>query len=127
MSKPKHTALPFYAGKAKFSRNNRAAIEGTVMTIELPGAGHAALISMGAPQEEMQANAEFIARACNSHYELVEALKRFTRAPCSFDVLNPCFANRPEDAVGKHWGGGEACPECHASAAIAKAEQEAQS
>ncbi|HLB40556.1 MAG TPA: hypothetical protein VJJ83_02090 [Candidatus Babeliales bacterium] len=59
--------------------------------------------------------------------ELLAALKRFTRAPCSFDVLNPCFANRPEDAVGKHWGGGEACPECHASAAIAKAEQEAQS
>lgn len=46
------------------------------------------------------------------------ALARFECEPCSFDVLNPCFNNRPGDVVGKHWGGGDACPSCHARAAF---------
>lgn len=40
---------------------------------------------------------------------------------CRRDVLNPCFSNRPQDVPGKHWGGGEACPECNLRAAIAVA------
>lgn len=46
------------------------------------------------------------------------------RAPklyCQYDVLNPCWDNRPDDVPGKHWGGGDACPECNLRAAIAKA------
>ena len=62
------------------------------MTIELPGAGHAALISMGAPQEEMQANAEFIARACNSHYELVEALESLVEYGTDSPIHNAAIA-----------------------------------
>lgn len=31
---------------------------------------------------------------------------------CRFDALNPCWSNRPTDVIGKHWGGGDACPEC---------------
>ena len=38
---------------------------------------------------------------------------------CQCDVLNPCWDNRPDDVLGKHWGGGEACPECNLRAVIA--------
>lgn len=33
---------------------------------------------------------------------------------CRYDVLNPCWNNRPGDAVGRHWGGGAACSICNA-------------
>lgn len=40
------------------------------------------------------------------------------RGTCQFDVLNPCWDNRPTDVPGKHWGGDdiEACPACTAAA-----------
>lgn len=34
------------------------------------------------------------------------------RGICKFDVLNPCWDNRPTDVPGYHWGGGDACPAC---------------
>lgn len=34
------------------------------------------------------------------------------RGVCKFDVLNPCFDNRPTDVSGKHWAGGAACQAC---------------
>lgn len=36
------------------------------------------------------------------------------RGVCQYDVLNPCWDNRPTDVPGKHWGGDdiEACPAC---------------
>lgn len=40
---------------------------------------------------------------------------------CQCDVLNACWDNRPDDVPGKHWGGGDACPECNLRAAIAGA------
>ncbi|MCY1166579.1 hypothetical protein D9M73_65210 [compost metagenome] len=40
---------------------------------------------------------------------------------CQRDVLNACWDNRPDDVPGKHWGGGDSCPECTLRAAIAKA------
>lgn len=39
------------------------------------------------------------------------------RGVCQFDVLNPCWDNRPTDVPGKHWGGGEACTACTEAAA----------
>lgn len=34
------------------------------------------------------------------------------RGVCDFDILNPCWDNRPTDIIGKHWGGGQACGAC---------------
>lgn len=41
---------------------------------------------------------------------------------CQYDALNPCFDNRPDDVPGKHWGGGDACPECNLRSLVAKAD-----
>lgn len=35
---------------------------------------------------------------------------------CRFDPLNPCSLSREP---GKHWGGGESCPECRGAVALA--------
>ena len=43
------------------------------------------------------------------------------RGICEYDVLNPCFDNRPNDIPGQHWGGGAACEPCSRTA-LAKAE-----
>lgn len=40
------------------------------------------------------------------------------RGICAFDVLNPCWDNRPSDVVGQHWGGGDACPACTEAAKL---------
>ncbi len=37
---------------------------------------------------------------------------------CRFDPLNPCWADRPGDVAGKHWGGSSACVVCTARAAL---------
>lgn len=35
------------------------------------------------------------------------------RGICQFDILNPCWDNRPKDIPGKHWSGeGNACAAC---------------
>jgi hypothetical protein len=70
-------------------------------------------------------------RMADAAPEMYEALGKATDklGRCSNDVLNPCWADRPNDVPGKHWGGGEACAFCTAAAvfeqterAIAKAE-----
>lgn len=43
------------------------------------------------------------------------------RGICQFDVLNPCWDNRPTDKPGVHWGSepgaeGTACAACTAAA-----------
>ncbi len=45
------------------------------------------------------------------------------RGICDFDVLNPCWDNRPSDVPGQHWGGPEvaACPACTKAAKAALA------
>lgn len=37
---------------------------------------------------------------------------------CRFDPLNPCWAGRPGDVAGRHWGGSSACVVCTARAAL---------
>lgn len=68
-------------------------------------------------------NAAEIVRRVNMHDDLIEALRSIATGICRFDVLNPCWAGRPGDVAGKHWGGGPACPECRASAILAKVDQ----
>ena len=38
------------------------------------------------------------------------------RGICQFDVLNPCWDNRPDDKPGLHWGAGPACSACTCAA-----------
>lgn len=64
----------------------------------------------------LEANARLIAAAP----DMLEAAARLDLA-CTVDPLNPCWAGRPGDVLGQHWGGGDACPHCHLRAAIAKA------
>lgn len=70
------------------------------------------------------ANAEFIARACNAHESVIAALRAMIELhpECRADVLNPCWDNRPADVIGRHWGGGTACEHCNARAALIAAE-----
>lgn len=44
------------------------------------------------------------------------------RGICEFDVLNPCWDDRPTDVPGQHWGGPEfkACPACNRAAMLAE-------
>ena len=43
------------------------------------------------------------------------------RGICCYDVLNPCWDNRPTDIPGEHWSGlGEACAACTAAARASK-------
>ena len=44
------------------------------------------------------------------------------RGICRFDVLNPCWDDRPGDIPGRHWGDVPACEPC-TKAALAQGEQ----
>lgn len=55
-------------------------------------------------------------RIARESHEVARARQgKFT---CSADPLNPCWDGRPGDVVGKHWGGGDACPNCTARAKV---------
>lgn len=47
------------------------------------------------------------------------------RGICDYDVLNPCWDNRPDDVPGQHWGGPDvkACPACTKAALAARSNQ----
>ena len=47
------------------------------------------------------------------------------RGVCEYDVLNPCWDNRPTDVRGQHWGGGASCKKCAAVAAEDQAAEDA--
>lgn len=71
--------------------------------------------------QELRAN---IARAesdirnlVDDRLKLVEALSSLDLR-CGFDLLNPCFDNRPTDVSGQHWGVGKACRGCTARALL---------
>ena len=38
------------------------------------------------------------------------------RGLCEYDILNPCWDNRPSDVPGEHWGGSVACDACRKAA-----------
>lgn len=55
----------------------------------------------------------------NQRNALAEALINLPLT-CSLDRLNPCWDNRPTDVPGKHWGVGDACPQCTARGTLSK-------
>lgn len=68
----------------------------------------------GLPDAQLFAAARLMVAA------LRRAVAKFER--CLNDPLNPCWAGRPGDVVGRHWGVGEACEFCHAAAVLALVE-----
>lgn len=92
---------------------------------------------------EDEAIAAEIVRRVNAHDDLLAAVRPLVSMTlhqardaersykrvifCQCDVLNPCWdasysaSGWGEHGPGKHWGGGDACPECNLRAAVAKA------
>lgn len=60
----KHTPLPWY-------KNHRDEIVHETLPVKI-----ATMHREGNEHEQLEANAAFIVRACNSHYELLEALEK---------------------------------------------------
>lgn len=76
----------------------------------------------GAGKSVASVKDEAYARVMGASVDLLAAAGALVEGKdCHFDALNPCWNNRPTDVLGKHWGGGSACPVCTARAAIAKA------
>jgi hypothetical protein len=52
-------------------------------------------------------------------------IRQSVRGVCKFDVLNPCWDNRPKDRVGHHWSSepGDECLACEPCTALAKRER----
>lgn len=56
----------------------------------------------------------------NNPMDPASIIKRLTeKGRCAFDMLNPCFDNRPGDIPGQHIDGTEACAYCTAKAYLA--------
>jgi hypothetical protein len=68
-------------------------------------------------EENAEDNARLIAKGPIGA-NLADAVRGLSLV-CRIDVHNPCFDGRPTDVPGKHWGGGKACPDCTARAALA--------
>lgn len=95
-----HTPLPW---ERELGGKRGAWIQGTD--------GNWSALSCGQTDAEASANAEFIVRACNSHYELLEALIALRDYGCPVCAGDCASANPPVTA----------CPMQMAAAAIAKA------
>ena len=53
----------------------------------------------------------------NDQIDPISIIKRLTEnGRCEFDMLNPCFDNRPHDVPGQHSDGTQACAYCTAKA-----------
>lgn len=50
---------------------------------------------------EHVANAEFIARACNAHADLLEALRNITNSAAKYRVPNPAYVEAARAAIAK--------------------------
>lgn len=107
MNQVKHqpaTPLPFEVHVATSTRTG----------FDLQSAGGEALVAFNLKSE---VDTRYIAHAANSYPKLVEALRSLD-LHCGFDLLNPCFDNRPADVTGQHWGVGKACRGCAARALL---------
>jgi hypothetical protein len=108
MSAAKHTPGPWNADHSWFSKTGGQMVRGKSCVV-------AEALKHGAAT---MANARLIAAAP----ELLAACERLIAdEDCRNDHNNPCWAERPTDVPGKHWGVGDACAVCVAKAAIAKA------
>jgi len=74
---PKHTPLPWFN-------------ETECLIPRIYGPGHCPVASSNIPIKEIdEANAEFIVRACNAHYELVEALEQAMGWAAGYPLKGP--------------------------------------
>lgn len=94
MSEQEHTKLPW-----KFGRTGEPVMivggerDAYVAHVRIHQIGGGAIA--GAMEEERQANAEFIVRACNSFDDLLEAFKRrVSECPCQGGVCDECDFDR---------------------------------
>lgn len=130
-SKTQHTPTPW-----RFKTDDNLMGEKRAMQIRKGTRTIAEVMLVNEP-EDQYVNGLLIVRAVNAYEDLLkenitlriqkekllEAAK--VNIPgCNFDVLNPCWDNRPTDKPGKHWGIGEACPSCKMEAVIAQVEKE---
>ena len=94
--KTAHTATPWFAqGAGVYSEDPRNEKPGTPMH-------HALIAATGDDGDEnaaaeQKANAEFIARACSAHYELLDAMKALLDAVRKEPAMN----GRKYDALGQ--------------------------
>ena len=78
------------------------------------------LIAVTGPEDDITGESERVARLFAASPDLLLAAQRSASDPCRADPLHPCWAGRPGDVPGRHWGGGDACASCTARAAIVK-------
>lgn len=71
----KHTPLPWFKATLKFGKDGFH-LSGDVPALKMHDISAELLfVSLGAEEKELLERRAFIVRACNSHYELLEALK----------------------------------------------------
>lgn len=100
MAESKHTSVPW-----RLQRENLLKLDGIeflpIIAIDYIGT---AIGAIPTGDDECEANALFIVRACNSHYELVEALKAIMHTAESFiGKTNPTMI-RAKQALQKAEG-----------------------
>lgn len=83
MNKPKHTELPWELARDK--------------SVIISRKGKDILVTSIDTKNEMTANAEFIVKACNNHYQLLEALKELSLVVRTYGFREP---NSPAKCLG---------------------------
>jgi hypothetical protein len=84
MSNPAHTPLPWKASDSGTGIWSAGEPLGKNKIIAICSCD-----AVSRPKDENTANAAFILRACNSHYELLEALENLIRAIGFADINDP--------------------------------------
>lgn len=96
----KHTPGPWHIGRKEFDRHGGTAIQGSVPTAEISGAGYAALVSLGASEAEMHANAALIAAAPDMLAALRAGLAALRSAFANAETCDvPDYADEAEAAM----------------------------
>jgi hypothetical protein len=93
MTDTKHTALPWVANKARIEQPDMPGFNGS--RYRIADAYSSDVLACTPKFKEAQANAAFIVTACNSHYEMLDALKR-----CTAEIAKE--AHRLQFVLGAH-------------------------
>lgn len=99
----KHTPLPWHWAKARTMQHLHDTKNSCFAQISMP---IWATVSHGENdmREQYKADAEFIVRACNSHYELLEALKHLARYEAFSDSSWYPAIKAAQEAIAKAEG-----------------------
>lgn len=110
-TQPKHTPTPWKA----IEHENKNAFEGNIVITPNDMNDAVCTVWTCDTEEETQANAAFIVRACNSHAALVEALE---------DLFNCCMAEIDEDGecINEGFSSNSALGKAKAALTLAKGE-----